>query len=208
MSRLLRLDAGEAAASTGSFVVNHAPLNSFTPWARGDETDPLDMHDVAGDGPHIDDAEADAFTQGFEEGRRVTMLELAEEREALRSALSAIPELQPQSSTVLAAKLAATVERLVRDIVGRVEVDTDLLLARARAAAAIVIEQGDHPRLRANSDDAEFLSNANLPVEVFADPAMAHGSFVIETAHGWIEDGPEVRLQRLRDALDRLGMPQ
>ena len=29
-----------------------------------------------------------------------------------------------------------------------------------------------------------------------------------ETGHGWIEDGPAVRLERLRAELDRMGAPQ
>lgn len=209
MSNLLRLDAGEAAASIGSFVVAHAAANSFTPWARGDETDSR-QHEGGFDGDEqgINSAEADAFAQGFEEGRRVADMELEEERAALRSALSAIPELQPQSSNVLATQLAATVERLVRDIVGQVEVDRDLLLERAQAAAALVVDQGDHPRLRVHPGDAEFLAAADLPVDVLADPAMPLGGIMLETAYGWIEDGPQVRLSRLHDALDNLGLSQ
>ena len=38
--------------------------------------------------------------------------------------------------------------------------------------------------------------------------ALARGSIVLETGHGWIEDGPAIRLERLRAELDRMGAPQ
>ena len=34
---------------------------------------------------------------------------------------------------------------------------------------------------------------------------FAGRTLVLETGHGWIEDGPAVRLERLRAALDRVG---
>ena len=40
------------------------------------------------------------------------------------------------------------------------------------------------------------------------DAGLARGSIVLETGHGWIEDGPAVRLERLRAELDRMGAPQ
>ncbi|MDB5684824.1 MAG: hypothetical protein JWM75_2522, partial [Sphingomonas bacterium] len=34
------------------------------------------------------------------------------------------------------------------------------------------------------------------------------GSIVIETRDGWIEDGPDAALDRLRVQLDRMGVPR
>jgi len=35
---------------------------------------------------------------------------------------------------------------------------------------------------------------------------MASGTIVLETGEGWIEDGPQVRLARLRQQLDAIGL--
>jgi flagellar assembly protein FliH len=49
-----------------------------------------------------------------------------------------------------------------------------------------------------------LLEPADLPVDVAADPALPRGTVVLETGHGWIEDGPAVRLDRLRAELDKM----
>ena len=39
-------------------------------------------------------------------------------------------------------------------------------------------------------------------------PALERGTLILETGHGWVEDGPAVRLERLRAELDRMGAPR
>ncbi len=41
-----------------------------------------------------------------------------------------------------------------------------------------------------------------------SDSHIAPGTILLETGDGWLEDGPEVRLDKLRAALDRLGVPR
>ena len=40
---------------------------------------------------------------------------------------------------------------------------------------------------------------------MIGDPALQRGSIILDTGDGWIEDGPAVRLERLRAALDSFG---
>ena len=42
---------------------------------------------------------------------------------------------------------------------------------------------------------------------VVADPNVGPGTVLLETAQGWVEDGPEARLDQLRAALDQIELP-
>ena len=113
--------------------------------------------------------------------------------------------MQPEPTQALAALLAETVERLVRQIVGAVEIDQAALLARAQAAAALIGEETQPATLRLHPTDMARLAGATLPVATAADPNIPEGSVRLETSDGWIEDGAEVRLEKLRAALDTMG---
>ena len=113
--------------------------------------------------------------------------------------------LKPEPTGALAMLLAETVDRLVRQVVGEVEIDGMTLLARAREAAELIGKDTEPSQLRCHPDDAALLEAAALDIELVADPALERGALVLETGHGWIEDGPAVRLDRLRAALDRMG---
>jgi flagellar assembly protein FliH len=157
--------------------------------------------------PEIDvDAIAiESFAQGFDEGRRVAATEHANERRAMQELVAALETLQPEPPAALAGLIAETVGRLVRQIVGEAAVDGDLLLARAQAAAAMMIDE-TKPRLRLSPADELRLADAGLAIELVADPALAPGSILIETNDGWIEDGPQAGLARLSAQLDRMGI--
>jgi flagellar assembly protein FliH len=204
MSRVLRSDSANEAASLGSFVLKRgkagfraraagapAPGNEFEPAPFTAEQESLQ-------------AEAQAYAQGYEEGRRVAEEELAGEREAVARLAASLELLRPQPTNPLALLLAETVDRLVREIVGSVEVDATLLLDRARSAAAMIGEQTEPARLRVHPADAALLVQADLDVQIAPDGNLQRGTIVVETAQGWIEDGPAVRLERLRAELDKM----
>ena len=207
MSNLWPQDFAGAAASVSICAKRGAPV--FTPWPTDDQpfeerSDVLDE----GEGAPIAPAEVDAFTQGFEEGRRTVELEVAAEREAIAKLAEALEALRPEPSHALAALLAETVDRLVRQVIGEVEIDPALLVHRAERAAQLIGEETAPSKLRAHPDDVELLADARIAVPVSGDPALPRGTIVLETGEGWIEDGPEVRLDRLRAELDKMGAPQ
>lgn len=175
----------------------------FTPWSRlldgdADHAVPVPRHDDAS-------IRADGFAQGFEEGRRTVELELTEERAALAKLAESISLLRPQPPELLAGLLAETVDRLVTDIVGEAGVDADLLVQRAEQAAALVADEAQASRLLVHPDDLLSLVAARIPIEIATDPSLSRGTVLVETGKGWIEDGPAVRLDRLRTQLQRLG---
>ena len=161
--------------------------------------DPIRIHDAA-------DLQAAAFAQGFEEGRRAVEEMVAEERAAIAQLAASLEVLKPQPSQALAMLLSETVERLVRQIMGTVEIDRDTLLDRAQKAAELIGEEAGPMRMRLHPDDLELLSNASIDTPLLADNSLLRGTIRLETDEGWIEDGPEARLERLRAALDQMGL--
>ena len=209
MSRLLRAIDTEAE-SIGSFVLNHREAG-FRP--RADEGGGFTADNDEDALPLTAEQERTrleetAFAAGHAEGRREAELDYEAERDALARLAQSLQVLRPEPANALALLLAETVDRLVREIVGQAEVDPALLLARAQQAAALVAREVEPSKLRAHPDDIVHLGNAGLNVALEPDPALSRGSIVLETGHGWIEDGPAVRLERLRAELDRMGAPQ
>jgi flagellar assembly protein FliH len=196
--------SGEGAASLGSFVFAH-PNAGFR--ARGGTPG----NDT--DGPVTAEQQRariqeKAFALGCEEGRKTVEAEFAAERDALGRLAESLAVLRPEPANALALLLAETVDRLVRQVVGEVEVDADLLLARANQAAQLIGKDVEPTRLRAHPDDIPYLEAGHLDIALHPDATLSRGSIVLETGHGWIEDGPAVRLDRLRAELDKMVAPQ
>jgi flagellar assembly protein FliH len=201
MSRLLRSESAPDAAPLGSFVIRRSEQH-FRAWGGADGS-------ARNDGAFSSEEQAlvqedQAYARGIEDGRRTAEIDFAEERDAIRRLTGALPNLRPESTLPLAMLLAETVDRLVREIVGEVEIDGLRLLSRAKAAAALIGEATQPARLRVNPQDAALLADAQLEVAIEADPHLPRGAVLLETAEGWVEDGPAVRLERLRAELDKV----
>jgi flagellar assembly protein FliH len=205
MSNLWRQEVAGTAASVGSFAIGRAQPQ-FRAWGQGSailEDDPLDLAPEAE--PEELTSRALAYGEGHEDGRREALAELEAERAALHELAAGLSALRPEAHDGLAAVLGETVFRLVRQIVGEVEVDGGLLQHRAEAAARLVANELSPAELRIHPADVALLNGTDLGLKIAADPSLARGSVRIATAAGWIEDGPEIRLERLRAELDRLG---
>jgi len=211
MSDLWNHASAAAAARVSAFDRPAQPQN-FTPWSTAFGAQAVDppSDDPAAGGSVIDptDLEAVAYAEGFNEGRRAIEMEVAAERNALARLAEALECLQPEPSRDLGAMLAETVERLVREIVGEVRIDRELLIERAMNAAALIAEDSTPTKMRVHPDDFTMLEGADLPIDLIADAAIAPGTILVESGEGWIEDGPEVGLEKLRIALDKMGLPR
>ena len=98
--------------------------------------------------------------------------------------------------------LSTAVVRLVEQIVGNAPVDADLLRQRCEAVAACIEENDGSVALHVHPDDMPLLDGAQIACRLSADPALGRGGVRLDTDDGWIEDGPDVRLSRLRALLD------
>jgi flagellar assembly protein FliH len=210
MSELWTADAISTAARVPIWT-KAIQVQNFTPWGshfESSDEEPVWSSQDHDPSPVINptDARTAAFTEGFEEGVKAAEDAFREERAALTALAQSIETLQPEPSRELGMLLAETVDRLVRQIVGEVTIDKETLLERANAAAEVVSEQAGTMRLKLHPDDAERLSDAQLSISMVPDAHLAPGTLILETGDGWVEDGPEVRLDKLRAALDRLGI--
>lgn len=195
--------------TAGTFTPRAGETGGFSAWAQGDETPAAAFRTPASN--DMADAEAlmaQGYSEGLSEGRRLAQIELEEERAALARLASEIEALKPQNSDGLAALLATTVKRLVTQIVGEVEINADTLAERTQAVAAMIAEETAPKRLRLHPTDAVRLTGAKLAIDVVGDPMVAPGTIMLDTGSGWVEDGPHVRLEKLRAQLDRLGAPK
>lgn len=194
-----------------------APTANFTPWGSDGAHPRRRASDFAptpaparevDTAPDIDSLRAQAFAEGFEQGRQTVIAEFARDREALAQLIRSAEALQPESAGPLASVLAETVTRFVRQIVGEVQIDPALLKERAESIAELVTAESGPARLRMNPDDIAMLEGVDLGIAVAPDHHLTSGTIVLESGEGWIEDGPQVRLARLRQQLDGMGMPR
>ncbi|MFN3944672.1 MAG: FliH/SctL family protein [Allosphingosinicella sp.] len=207
MSNLWGRDSAAAAASVGSFVIRRG-VADFTPFGGEGPRPGNDDAPPPSAEEELRQLQSEAFAQGYEEGRRTVEAEVAAERDAVARLAESLETLRPEPTNALALLLAETVDRLVREVVGAVDIDPVTLLARAKAAAALIGDNVEPSKLRCHPDDAELLAGAALDVPIAPDPALERGTLILETGHGWVEDGPAVRLERLRAELDRMGAPR
>lgn len=152
----------------------------------------------------IEAIRAEAMAQGFAAGIEAGRREANDEKVALRVLASNLESLKAEPTLGLGVMIAATVERLLHQVVGEVDVCRETLMDRAQAAAALIGDETKPAVLKLNPDDLARLDGAELPVHAEADAMLQPGELRLETAGGAIEDGPGLRLERLRAALDRI----
>lgn len=200
---------------TGNFMpaeFTAAAEPRFVPW-HDKYSEPLVPSDApeASEEPALVDTvrlQAEAFSEGFNEGRRTVEMEVAAERQAIARLVETLEQYRPEPPQLLAELLAETVDRLVRQIVGEVVIDRAMLETRVNAVAGIIADETAPARMRLHPDDLARLGHVRLALDLTGDPALMPGSVIVDTASGWIEDGPEVGIEKLRQALERMGVPQ
>ncbi|KRC79552.1 FliH/SctL family protein [Sphingomonas sp. Root241] len=155
---------------------------------------------------------AAAHEAGFAEGRAAALAEI-EEAHAREAALL------DQVSTALAAgahfdrermagHLRQTVLHLVQRMIGDAGIAPDILAARITAAVDLLADGAESALLRLHPDDVPLVQG-KLPATIFpvGDPHVTRGSFVIESASTIVEDGPDIWIEQLAQAIDRVPIP-
>lgn len=150
----------------------------------------------------LEEARMEAFTLGFDEGCRITAEAHGTDTEIRERLAESLASLSPAPSGMLSTMLSATVVRLVEQIVGEVEIDIERLVQRCDTVAAFIEENDEKGALHLHPDDIAMLEGEQIGVKLVPDKAMLRGCVRLETAEGWVEDGPDVRLSRLRALLD------
>jgi len=108
----------------------------------------------------------------------------------------------------MAGQLRQTVLFLVTKLVGEIGVAPELLARRIEAAAELLADSAEAAMLRVHPDDVALLEG-KLPKAVFAigDAAIVRGGFVLESASTIVEDNPELWLEQLAQAIERVAVP-
>lgn len=155
---------------------------------------------------------AAAHAAGIVEGRAAAVNEIADAKarevallDQVSTALSAGAHFDRDR---MAGHLRQTVLHLVTRLIGEIGIAPDVLTGRIKAAIDLIADNAESALLRLHPDDAALLEG-KLPQTVFpvGDPHVARGGFVIESASTIIEDGPEIWLDQLAQAIDRVPIP-
>jgi flagellar assembly protein FliH len=161
---------------------------------------------------HVARARAAGYADGLAAAQASMAAAVAEAGERDRRLLAGIVDQLASGGAIdrdaLAHQLRQTVLLLVGKVVGDAGVSPDLLAGRVAAAVDHLADKAESALLRVHPDDVALL-DGRLPATVFAagDPAVARGSFVLETASTIVEDGPGLWLDQLAQAVDRVAIP-
>lgn len=150
----------------------------------------------------VEQASREAFIAGFREGERVTREAMEADDAARRALADAIAQVSGAGEGALASLLSQAVLRLVTQIVGAVPIDEAMLAERCAAVAACIDADDGKVVLEVNPEDMGLIDAGAVTVALSPNPQLPRGSVRLATADGWIEDGPGVRLDRLKALMD------
>jgi flagellar assembly protein FliH len=150
----------------------------------------------------IEEAAREAFLMGFQEGERVTRETLEADNAARAELASALQLLAQTGEGTLATLLSQAVIRLVTQIIGEVPIDEEVLRERCTAVAACIDSDDARAVLEVSPEDLPLLQMEQIGVTLAPNPDLPRGSVRLATADGWVEDGPDVRLARLKALMD------
>lgn len=173
--------------------------------------DPFDPDPEIIDTGFVDPVAA-AHASGYAEGLAVARAETDASAAAQAALLQQVSDALTQGAHFdrerMAGHLRQTVLHLVTQMIGETGIGTDILAARIEAATDLLSDSAESAILRLHPDDVPLLEG-RLPKTVFpvGDANMARGSFVIESASTIVEDGPDLWLEQLAAAIDRIPIP-
>lgn len=171
--------------------------------------DPLDAD--AGHGNFLDPVQT-AHAAGYQEGLAAAAVASRDagdrDRDLLAGLAAALADGRRIDRERIARQLRQTVLFLVTRLVGDTGVSAELLTDRIETATDLLADAAESALLRLNPADVPLVEGA-LPKTIFAagDMGVARGSFVLESASTIVEDGPELWLEQLAAAFDRVPVP-
>ncbi len=161
--------------------------------------------------PPIDplvEAHQAGYDAGYAAARAEQDAQAARDLALLEAVAAALKSDERVDRERIARQLRQTVLHLVTRLVGETGISADLLAGRVEAASDLLADASESAILRVNPADVALLEG-RLPETIFAvgDANLARGSFVLEAASTIVEDGPELWLEQLTRALDKVAVP-
>lgn len=153
-------------------------------------------------------ARATAYAEGYRDAHEQAALEHARDQAMLQQLGEALKSTDRIDRDLLASQLRQTVMFLVSKMVRETGIAADLLVSRIEAATDLIVDNAEAAVLRLNPEDMPLVKD-HLPalVQPVGDAEIARGSFIIESPATIVEDGPELWLEQLAQAIDRVGVP-
>ena len=207
VSRIGRRSFPETGAAPKHFSPANPESNPTEGWDPFDAELPRPSQSGA-----FSDPIAAAHAAGIAEGRAqaINEIEDAKAREAalLDQVSNALAQGAHFDREKMAGQLRQTVMHLVAKLVGEVGIAPDVLAGRIKAAVDLLADHAESALLRLHPEDLALVEG-KLPTTVFpvGDPHVARGGFVIESASTIVEDGPDLWLEQLAQAIDRVPIP-
>ncbi|PKP93309.1 MAG: flagellar biosynthesis protein FliH [Alphaproteobacteria bacterium HGW-Alphaproteobacteria-16] len=211
--------APRAIRPRGEQPVQSAPPaepKHFTPAEPGHKStegwDPFDPEPEAPAAAEFVDpvaaARAAGYAEGLAAGRAEADAAAAQQAALLQQVSAALTAGAHFDRERMAGHLRQTVLHLLRRTIGEAGVAPDVLTARIEAATDMLADSAESAMLRLNPADLALMEG-HLPKTLFAigDEAVARGGFVIESASTIVEDGPDLWLEQLAAAIDRIPIP-
>lgn len=210
--------AGRGGAPAGSGPVSFSPQTDkpkhFEPAEPGSNpTEGWDPFAAASNAAPFADPIAMAHAAGYAEGVAAATAEISEAGARDRLLLAQLAEALRTEDRLdrsrVARQLRQTVLFLVTRLVGETGIEPGILSKRIESAADMLADSAESAMLRVNPEDVALLEG-RLPKTIFAvgDAGVGRGSFVLESASTIIEDGPELWLEQLAQAIDHVAVPQ
>ena len=171
--------------------------------------DPLNPNgDQQGFVDPIETARNAGFSEGVIHGRELEREDHERDVALLQSITHALRTSERIDRDQLARHLRDAVMTLVTKLVGDTGISPDMLANRIAAAVDLLADGAESAVLRVNPADVALLKDKLPPTMVpLADAAIDRGSFVIEAASTIVEEGPDLWLEQLAQAIDRVALP-
>jgi flagellar assembly protein FliH len=156
----------------------------------------------------IEAAHAAGYAEGLAAARAETLATQARDQALLAGLADALRDGAQVDREAMASRLRDTVLLMLGRLVGEAGVSPELLAQRIEAATELLADKAEAALLRVHPDDVPLL-DGKLPDTLFAagDATVQRGSFVVESASTVVEDGPELWLDQLAAAIDRVPVP-
>ncbi len=151
-----------------------------------------------------DQALADAYAKGFAEGERLKEAALAADQLQIDRLTTALLELKPHSDAVMTKMLLKCVNALTRQMIGRVEPDSEFLQQQAEKLGSLIQDGMRDATLHVHPEDLNLFGEFECGVNVMADPGLMRGTLRLVHGDGWIEQGSQPLLDELQAMLDEM----
>ncbi|HSX54908.1 MAG TPA: FliH/SctL family protein [Sphingomonas sp.] len=180
----------------------HKPTEGWDPFDPEPAPEPKEFVDP------IAAARAAGYAEGLAAGRAEADAAAAQQAALLQQVSDALSQGAHFDRERMAGHLRQTVLHLVAKMIGETGVAPDVLASRIEAATDMLADSAESAILRLHPDDVALVA-AYLPKTVFpvGDPHVTRGGFVIESASTIVEDGPDMWLEQLAQAIDRVPIP-